>query len=58
MAEIVAEFFGVIGVDIVAPATLSEFLPWFLTVFIGILLVVTVFRVIGGIVHAILAFRR
>lgn len=58
MAEIVATFFNVIGVDMVAPATMSELIPYLLTVFIGLVLVIEVFKVIGGIVHALLMVRR
>lgn len=49
MAQLVAEFFGVVGVDVVPPATMSELIPYLLTVFIGIILVVTVFRIFGAI---------
>lgn len=59
MALIVAEFFGIIGVDIVPPQTMAELIPYLLTVFIGLVLVLSVFKVIGGIVSGMLtAFRR
>lgn len=54
MAEIVAEFFQVIGVAEIAPATMAELIPYVLTVFIGLVLVLAVFRVIGGIVEAVM----
>lgn len=58
MAEIIAEFFGVIGEDMVPPDTLAELIPYLLTVFIGVALVSTVFRVIGRLAEVILDFRR
>ncbi len=58
MAEVVAEFFGVIGVDAVPPETLAELIPYLLTVLIGVALVSTVFRVIGRLAEMVLDFRR
>lgn len=59
MAAYVSEFFGIIGVDMVAPQTMAELIPYLLQVFIGMVLVLSVFKVISGIVQALLtAFRR
>lgn len=58
MAEIIAEFFGVIGEDIIPPDNLAELIPYLLTVFIGVALVSTVFRVIGRLAEAVLDIRR
>ena len=58
MAEIVAEFFGIIGVDAVPPETLSELIPYLLTVFVGVVLVSTVFRVLGRLAEVIMDIRR
>lgn len=58
MAEVVAEFFGIIGVDAVPPETLAELIPYLLTVLIGLALVSTVFRVIGRLAEMVLDFRR
>ena len=58
MAEIVAEFFGVIGEEIIPPDNLAELIPYLLTVFIGLALVSTVFRVIGRLAEVIMDFRR
>ena len=58
MAEIVAEFFGVIGEDMVPPETLAELIPYLLTVLVGVVLVSTVFRVIGRLAEVIMDFRR
>lgn len=58
MAEIIAEFFGVIGEDIIPPDNLAELIPYLLTVLIGVALVSTVFRVIGRLAEAVIDFRR
>ena len=58
MAEIVAEFFSVIGEDMIPPDNLAELIPYLLTVLIGVALVSTVFRVIGRLAEVIMDFRR
>lgn len=58
MAVIVAEFFGIIGVDVVPPTNMAELIPYLLTVVVGIALVSGVFRVIGKLADLILNFRR
>lgn len=58
MAQIVAEFFGVIGEDIIPPDNLAELIPYLLTVLIGVALVSTVFRVIGRLAEVVMDFRR
>ena len=58
MAEIVAEFFGIIGEDMVPPENLAELIPYLLTVLIGVALVSTVFRVIGRLAEVIMDHRR
>jgi hypothetical protein len=58
MASVVAEFFGIIGVDMLPPDNLAELIPYLLTVFVGVVLVSTVFRVIGRLAEAILDLRR
>lgn len=58
MAEIIAEFFSVIGVDMVPPDNLAELIPYLLTVFIGVALVSIVFRVIGRLAEVIMDFKR
>lgn len=55
---IVAEFFGIIGVDVVLPTNMAELIPYLLTVVVGIALVSGVFRVIGKLADLILNFRR
>ena len=58
MAVIVAEFFGVIGVDAVPPSNMAELIPYLLTVVVGVALVSGVFRVIGRLAEIILNWRR
>ncbi len=58
MVEIVAEFFGIIGVDAVPPQTLAELIPYLLHVFVGVALVSAVFRVLGRLAEVIMDFRR
>ena len=58
MAALVAEFFSIMGLDMVPPDNLSELIPYLLTVLIGVVLVSTVFRVIGRLAEAILDLRR
>ena len=58
MASVVAEFFQVTGVDAVPPANMAELIPYLLTVFIGIVLVVCVFQIVGAIAAALVNWRR
>ncbi len=44
MAEIVQEFFGLLGLDTTAPMTLLEFFPWFMSLVLG-------FCVIAGVLQ-------
>jgi len=54
----VANFFNIIGVDMVPPETLAELIPYLLTVFVGLALVSGVFQVIGKLAEIIMDFRR
>ena len=58
MAYIVAEFFQIIGLDVVPPESMAELIPYLLTVMIGIFLVSGVFRVIAAIVSELLSLRK
>jgi len=58
LALIVSEFFGIIGVDMTAPATMAELIPWLLTVWIGVVLVSGVFRIIGKLSEFFINWRR
>lgn len=58
MADLVAQFFSIVGVDMVAPQTLAELIPYLLTVVVGVSLVSGVFGVIGRVVQAFTDFIR
>lgn len=57
MAEIVAEFFQVIGVDMEYPETIMELIPYLFTILIGLALVCGVFAVLGKLGEMILDYR-
>lgn len=58
MAQIVAQFFGIIGPDITPPVNMQELIPYLLTIAVGVFLVSAVFRVIVEIVSALFSMRR
>lgn len=58
MALIVAEFFGLIGLDMVPPSNLAELIPYLLTFIVGVALVSGVFRVIGKLSEIFVNFFR
>lgn len=58
MAAVVAEFFQIVGVDVVPPTNMAELIPYLLTVFISIVLVVCVFRLVAVIAAALVNWRR
>lgn len=58
MADLVAQFFHIIGVDMAAPQTLAELIPYLLTVVVGVALVSGVFGVIGRLAEFLMDFRR
>lgn len=58
MALIVAEFFGIIGVDVTPPTNMAELIPYLLTVIVGVCLVCSVFAVIGKIAELFFKWRK
>lgn len=58
MALIVAEFFQIIGLDMVPPSNIAELIPYLLTFFVGVVLVCGVFRVIGCLAEVLINWRR
>lgn len=58
MADIVAEFFQIIGTGITPPSDLAQLIPYLLRVVVGIALVSGVFGVIGKIAEIFTNFRR
>ena len=57
MALIVAEFFGLIGLDMTPPTNLAELIPYLLTFVVGVVLVSLVFRVIGKLAELFAGFK-
>lgn len=55
MATVIAEFFGIIGVDQTPPATMAELIPWLLCVVVGVVMVSAVFRLFGKLLEEILS---
>lgn len=49
MVQLVAQFLGICGLDTVPPDNLAELIPYLLTVLVGVVLVVAVFKVISAI---------
>ena len=49
MLDIVYEFFGLVGLDAVAPANLAELIPYLLQFVVAVVLVLAVFKVISAI---------
>ena len=58
MAAVVAEFFGIMGLEMVPPENLAQLIPYLLTVLVGVALVSGVFRVVGALADALLGFWR
>lgn len=57
MAALVAEFFQISGVDMIPPDNLSELIPYLLQVIVAVVLVLAVFRLIGGIARVFCDWR-
>lgn len=53
MAQTISTFFGILGPDVTTPTNMQELIPYLLNFFVGIVLVVVVFRMIGVIASAI-----
>jgi hypothetical protein len=58
MAQVVAQFFDIIGPDIQPPANMEELIPYVLTIMVGFFLVGGVFRVIAAIAAELFSMRR
>jgi hypothetical protein len=57
MAQIVAQFMGIIGPDVVPPTNMQELIPYLLTVTVGVFLVGAVFRIVGGMISELFIMR-
>ena len=58
MAELVAQFFQIVGLDMLPPQTLAELIPYLLEVVVGVALVSGVFGVIGRLAGLLMDFTR
>lgn len=58
MAAVIAEFFGIIGVDQTPPTTMAELIPWILCIIVGVALVSAVFGLIGKLAELMLTMWR
>ncbi|WP_085833741.1 hypothetical protein [Clostridium merdae] len=58
MNQTILEFFGIVGIDVVPPTNLAELIPYLLSVFVGLLLVLAVFRSFTSILTGFFAFIR
>lgn len=57
MLDIVYEFFGIAGLDVVPPETMGELIQYLLQVGVAIGLVVAVFKLIFGLVRILCDWR-
>ena len=58
MIQVVLEFFGIVGVDVVPPTNLAELIPYLISVFVGLILVLAAFRVFSAILDGFFTFIR
>lgn len=56
MIQVVLEFLGVVGVDVTPPTNLAELIPYLISVFVGLLLVLAAFRVLSSILTGFFSF--
>lgn len=58
MANVVAQFFSIIGPNVAMPTNMQELIPYLLTAFVGIVVFACVVRLIGTIAAALINWRR
>lgn len=58
MAQIVAQFLGLIGPDVSPPSNMQELIPYILVLLVGVFLVSAVFKVITVIAAELITMRR
>ena len=58
VASVIADFFGLVGMDVVPPETLAELLPYIFHFVTGVALVSGVFAAVGKIGSVFMNFRR
>lgn len=57
MVAVLSELFGVIGLDMAPPATMSELIPYLFTVVLGMVLVLFFLRMFRGFANSIFGGR-
>lgn len=58
MASVISEFFLINNIDLLAPQTLAELIPYLLQVLVGVALVSGMFAVIGKLLNLVFDFTR
>lgn len=58
MQETIMEFFEILGISPEVPQTFPELLTWFVYIFVGIILVLGVFHVVGSILTCFFSFKK
>lgn len=58
MAELISEFFGLVGLAEMPPETLAELIPYIFHFVVGVALVSGVFAAVGKIGSVFMNFRR
>lgn len=58
MAELITDFFGLVGIAETPPETLAELIPYLFHFVVGVALVSGVFRAVGTIGGHFMDFRR
>ena len=57
MLETVYEFFVLAGLDVTPPETFAELIPYLLCFTVAVVLVLAVFKIIGGIIQVLCGWR-
>lgn len=57
MIDVVSEFFGITGLDMYPPENMAELIPYLVQVAVALVLVVSVFKLIAGIVRIMCDWR-
>lgn len=58
MALAISKFLMIVGPGVTIPSNMQELIPYLLNFFVAVVLVVCVFRLIGGIAKIIVNWRR
>ena len=53
MVDVLAQFFGIIGLDTTPPQTMGELIPYLLYLAVGVGLVLAIFRMFRAVVVAL-----